>query len=99
MSAPRFLAGAVIGLVTGLLIAPKKGEELRNDIVDSADVLKKRFNRLAGRTGAELNDLRNILEDEISGLSDDVRHRILTILDETDNSVRNVKSNVASELR
>ena len=44
-------------------------------------------------------DLRNILEDEISGLSEEVRHRMLTILDENVEAARNIRNNVASELR
>ena len=36
MSTSRFLAGALAGLVVGLLIAPEKGAELRSDIADTA---------------------------------------------------------------
>jgi gas vesicle protein len=78
------MAGAILGLITGLLIAPKKGEELRNDIADTADKWTDKFNKMVGRTGAQLQDLRDILGREIEGLSDDVRHRIMTILDEVE---------------
>jgi len=84
MSTSRFMAGAILGLITGLLIAPKKGEELRNDIADTADKWTDKFNKMVGRTGAQLQDLRDILGREIEGLSDDVRHRIMTILDEVE---------------
>jgi gas vesicle protein len=99
MSTSRFLFGALVGVAAGMLLAPKRGEELRNDIADGADKLKRRLNRLSGKTGPELNDLRNILEDEVSGLSDDVRYRILSILDETEETTRKIKHNIASELR
>ncbi|MBA3829787.1 MAG: YtxH domain-containing protein [Taibaiella sp.] len=82
MSTSRFLLGAAIGVAVGLLIAPKKGEELRDEITDTATEWRDKFNRLLGRAGARVEDLKNLLTDEIDGLSEDVRHRILTILDE-----------------
>ncbi|MES2701581.1 MAG: YtxH domain-containing protein [Bacteroidota bacterium] len=99
MSTSRFVAGALIGFAAGLLLAPKRGAELRNDLAENADKLKRRLDRLAGKVGPELNDLRNILEDEVNGLSDDVRYRILSILDETEEGARAIKHNIASELR
>ena len=98
MSTSRFFAGALVGLVAGLLLAPESGEDLRNDITDSAEKWKKKFDRLTGKAGKELNDLRDILDEEVSGLSDDIRYRILTILDEAEDSSMRIKSNVAAEL-
>ena len=99
MSTSKFFAGALVGLVAGLLLAPGKGADLRNDIADSADKWKKKLARITGRTGAELEDLRAMLEEEIDGLGDDVRHRILTILEESRDSANNIKSNIAAEFR
>jgi len=98
MSASKFFAGALVGVVAGLLLAPEKGEDLRSDIADSAEKWKRKFYRLTGKTGAELEDLRDMLEDEIEGLSDDVRSRIITILDESAKSAKNIKRNFSSEL-
>jgi gas vesicle protein len=78
----KFLTGAFIGLAIGLLIAPEKGEDLRDDIADSADKLKNRFNKLIGKASANVDDLKTFLEKNIDGLNEDVKHRILTILDE-----------------
>jgi gas vesicle protein len=94
MSTTRFLTGALVGLVTGMLVAPKKGEELREDIADNAGKLKKKIQKVAGKAGTELNDLRTILEDEVSGLSDDVRGRMLTMLNETQESARNLRGSM-----
>lgn len=99
MSTTKFFAGALVGLVAGLLLAPQKGEELREDLMDTADTLKKKFNRMTGRAASEINDLREILEDEVHGLNSDVRRRILTILDEAQNGAENVKQSFATELR
>lgn len=98
MSTSKFLTGALVGLAVGLLIAPEKGEDMRNDIADTATNWKKKLNRMMGKAGKELDDLKSLLNDEIEGLTDDVRHRILTILDESAQSARNIKRKTVSEL-
>ena len=80
----KFLTGALLGLVAGLLIAPQKGEELREDLADTADKWKDKINRLVGRAETSLDDLKMFLDKNIDGLSDDVKHRILTIIDEAE---------------
>jgi len=82
MSTSRFVAGALCGLVVGLLIAPEKGTELREDIADTATKWRDKLNRMMGNAEASLDDLRDLLEKNVDGLTEDVRHRILTILDD-----------------
>lgn len=84
MSTSKFLAGAIVGLVAGLLLAPDRGEHTRENIANTAAKLRERFNRLTGRVSTSLDDLRDFLEQDISGLPEDVRNRILTILDEAE---------------
>jgi gas vesicle protein len=40
--AALFIGGAMVGAAAALLMAPKKGEELRQDLVDLAEEAKKR---------------------------------------------------------
>lgn len=80
----KFTVGLAIGVVAGLLLAPDKGENTRKKLNDEADGLRDKFNRLVGRAGAELDDLRDYIGKDIAGLTDDVRHRILTIIDEAE---------------
>jgi len=68
--------------VAGLLLAPKKGEDLREEIADNAKKLKGKLYKIAGNTGNELADLQEMLEDKVDGLSEDMRHRLLTVLAE-----------------
>ena len=76
------LLGALAGLGIGLLVAPKKGEDLRHDISDTADQWKVKWNKMLGKTETKVDDLQKLLKKEVSGLSEDLRRRILTILDE-----------------
>jgi|GEM_PF-584127 len=78
----KFMTGALLGLAVGLLVAPEKGEETRDAIADTAEKWKDKFNRLVGRAGARLDDLKDMLGNEIEGLSDDARNKIQKILDE-----------------
>ena len=79
----KFLTGALVGFVAGLLLAPEKGKDLRNEIADSTDKWRGKLNRLMGKASTTVDDLRAFLDEEIEGLNSDVKHRILTILDET----------------
>jgi gas vesicle protein len=78
----RFMTGLLMGVGIGLLLAPEKGADTRESIAETAGNLKDRFNRLVGRAGARIDDLKSLLENEVDGLSEDVRSRIRTILDE-----------------
>ena len=92
----KFLTGALLGVVAGLLLAPQKGEELREDIIDTADRLKRQLNKLVGRTDASLDELKGLLDKNIDGLNDDVKHRILTILDEAEELAYNAKTQLTA---
>lgn len=97
----KFLTGALVGLVAGLLLAPQKGKDLRDEIVDTTDKWRGQLDKLLGRAGTSVDDLRALLAEEIDGLNSDIKHRILTILDEADemsyssttNSTKNHLSN------
>ena len=82
----RFMTGLLIGVGLGILLAPEKGEDTRDSLAETAGNLKDKFNRMVGRAGARVDDLKSMLENEVEGLSDDVRSRIRTILDEEGSS-------------
>ncbi len=75
------LSGLVAGIAIGLLTAPAKGNETRQKIVDSAVNLKKKLYRLTGKTTDELDELKEIFENEVDGLGDDVRERVLRLIE------------------
>jgi gas vesicle protein len=78
----RFMTGLLMGVGLGVLLAPEKGVETRESLAETAGELKDKFNRLVGRAGARMDDLKSMLDSGVEGLSDDVRSRIRTILDE-----------------
>lgn len=95
----KFLTGALLGLAVGLLVAPEKGEETREAIADTAEKWKDKFNRMVGRAGARVDDLKNILADKVEGLSDEAHEKIQKILDAAGDkaeSVANKAGNAAN---
>lgn len=78
----KFMTGLLLGVGIGLLLAPEKGEDTREAIADTAENWKKKWDKLLGKAATKLDDVKALLEKEVAGLNDDVRSRILTILDE-----------------
>jgi gas vesicle protein len=92
----RFMTGLLMGVGLGILLAPEKGSETRESLAESASSLRDKFNRMMGRAGARVDDLKAMLENEVEGLSDDVRSRIRTILDEEGSRSSDSRSSVSS---
>jgi gas vesicle protein len=83
-------AGIAAGAVIGLLTAPASGAETRKNIVDSAEKLKNRIGRLVGRASDELDELKDVIQHQTEGLSEDVRARILKLIAASKESYKNV---------
>ncbi len=90
----KFFAGVIVGAVAGILLAPEKGSDMREHIAETAEKWKERWDRFMGNTGMELDDLKHVLKQEIGGLSDDVRNRILTILEESKATAAQIRNEV-----
>jgi gas vesicle protein len=76
------LLGTLAGVTVGLLLAPKKGKDLRHDISDATDQWKTKWTKMFGNGNGRINDLKKILSKEIKGLGDDARKRMLNIIEE-----------------
>lgn len=74
------LSGVVAGVAIGMLMAPAKGSDTRQKIADGASNLKNKMRKLRGATAQELDELTEVFENEVQGLKDDVRKRVLQLL-------------------
>jgi gas vesicle protein len=90
------LSGLVAGVALGMLIAPDKGSETRAKISDTALSLKKRLQRLRGTAADELDELKEVFEHEVSGLQDDVRERVLNLINTAKAGNNHLKKQVLS---
>lgn len=100
MSAQKILIGTLSGLVAGvaigLLVAPDKGSETRAKIADTAQSLKKKLQKLRGATVDELDELKDVFEHEVTGLRDDVRERVLNLINTAKAGGNHLRSQVLS---
>ncbi len=96
MSAQKILIGTLSGIVAGvaigLLVAPDKGSETRAKIADTANSLKKKLQSLRGTTTDELDELKEVFENEVSGLKDDVRERVLNLINASKAAGNHIKA-------
>lgn len=65
--AALFVGGILVGAAAALLVAPKSGEELRNDLADLAEEAKKRTQdyceQLEAKVKAEVENLKAKVEN------------------------------------
>lgn len=90
------LAGTLAGLSIGLLMAPASGIETRERIADSADALRRKLRRIRSSADTELEELKAVFEHEVKGLKDDVRQKILTLIETSKKGYNNVKDEATS---
>ncbi|HTS44436.1 MAG TPA: YtxH domain-containing protein [Puia sp.] len=92
MSTQKMMMAALAGLAVGILIAPAKGSETRQKIADSADKIKDKIRRIRGATNEELDELHEAFDHEISGLKDDIRKKILNLIEKNKKSYNHIRS-------
>ncbi|HMF73376.1 MAG TPA: YtxH domain-containing protein [Flavitalea sp.] len=90
------LSGLAAGLVIGILTAPDKGVETRRKITDSAEDLKNRLRRFKHTGLKELEELSNIFQNEVQGLNEDVRSRVLDLIEGAKSGINHIKKEVNS---
>lgn len=90
------LAGFAAGLAIGVLNAPESGEETRRKINQKAEDLKNRVRRFKHSGSHELEELNNIFQNEVQGLHEDVRRRVLDLIQAAKSGASNFKQQMHS---
>jgi len=91
------LAGVAAGVIVGLLCAPESGVDTRRRIRSTAGGMRYRIGRLLGRGSDNLAELKHVFENEVTGLKDDVKERVLRLIDESRNSYDKFKKEALSQ--
>jgi len=96
MSLQRLFTATLSGIVIGILIAPAKGADTRKKLNDSVEHLKDKIRRLRGTTSEELDELHRVFEHEITGLREDIREKVLNLIEVSKKSYNNIRSEALS---
>ena len=102
MRITKYLLFAGLGIAAVILLTSDRAREIREDIEDNTRKNAKKWKQKLGDMGRETSDtlanLKNMLSNEIEGLSDDARKRIEHILNDTTKTADQIKSNVSKQL-
>jgi gas vesicle protein len=96
MSLQRLFTATLSGIVIGMLIAPAKGSDTRKKLSDTMDNVKDKIRRIRGTTNEELEELHKVFEHEISGLREDIREKVLRLIEVSKKGYNHVKSEALS---
>jgi gas vesicle protein len=96
MSLQGLFTATLSGIVIGILIAPDKGSETRKKLSTSVDTIKDKVRRIRGTTNEELDELHKVFEQEITGLRDDIREKVLRLIDVSKKGYNHVKAEAMS---
>jgi gas vesicle protein len=96
MSLQRLFTATLSGIVIGILIAPAKGTETRKKLSDSVDSIKDKIRRIRGTTNEELDELHQVFEHEVAGLREDIREKVLHLIEVSKKGYNNIKSEALS---
>ena len=100
------LAGAAVGAVAGILMAPEKGEETRKRIgkgfKTSTDELNKKFDDLKSQVKSALNNNKRNFEATINELVDNAEDKSDDVIAALENKLKDLKkkaSETATEVK
>jgi gas vesicle protein len=96
MSLQGLFTATLSGIVIGILIAPDKGSETRKKLSTSVDSIKDKVRRIRGTTNEELEELHKVFEQEITGLRDDIREKVLRLIEVSKKGYNHVKAEALS---
>ena len=102
MRTTKYVLFAALGIAAVLLLTSDTAKEMRDDLEEKARKNAKKWKSKLSKMGADtsdtISDLKDMLSNEIEGLSEDARERIEGILDGTAKSVNKVKRNISNQL-
>jgi gas vesicle protein len=92
----KLLVFALFGAAIVMLFTTDKGKEIREELSDAADDWSEKLSERAEKATCSANDLKKLVSKEVSGLSEEARSRISSIIDEGAKSVKKVQKAVTA---
>ncbi|WP_440118610.1 YtxH domain-containing protein [Paenibacillus sp. QZ-Y1] len=101
------LIGSVVGSVTALLLAPKSGRELRQDISEGARQVSEKSQELAGKVGEQSSQIVSKVKETADVVIQDIQSwrncaegkevRVSMFISDSDSSIDSATSDTANE--
>ena len=102
MRTTKYVLFAALGIAAVILLTSDTAKEMREELEEKAKKNAKKWKNKLSKMGADTSDtiadLKDMLSNEIEGLSDDARERIENILDGTAKSTNKIKRNLSKQL-
>jgi gas vesicle protein len=102
MRTTKYVLFAALGIAAVLLLTSDAAKDMRDDLEEKAKKNAKKWkgklNKMGSDTADTISDLKDMLSNEIEGLSDDARERIETILNGSAKSATKIKGNLSKQL-
>jgi gas vesicle protein len=92
-----FITGAVVGGIAALLLAPKSGKELRQDIRNKSGDVAHDVEKYLKQAQEKAKNLINEGKDKSSALVADARVRAEALLKDTEQMLANAKQRMSDE--
>ena len=99
MSTRKVLLFTALGVGAVLLLTSERARNIRLDLEDkakeNADRLKGKLRHMGSTANRKIDDLKDLLNDEVEGLSYDARMRIENILNGATDGIDKLKNKLA----
>src|SRR5690606_30803580 len=91
------IVGGIVGAVTALLLAPKSGKEMREDINEQAAVLKERSLQLKDTAVEKGSEWISIAKEKSSEIAKTVNKQSQQVVEKVKDFTQNIKANSGQE--
>lgn len=86
MKCSKFSVGIITGLALGILFAPRKGSETRENLMKSCKGCQNKLEEWFADTNEEINELKLALANSEADLTDEARKKLLKIINKVHKS-------------
>ena len=93
-----FLLGGIIGVLVGVMLAPRSGSEMRSDLADRSEAWRTRAEEMAAKVRERVGPTVESAKERVAPAVENVRSRIAPAMDTVRETVTPVVEQVSSRI-